>query len=53
VETGGAVSSSFDNEPKVWDVETGEETATFTRDGAVYCCAFITDRFVVDAGGKN
>ncbi len=47
-----AVSASYDQTLKAWDVETGEVTATFTCDGAVYCCAFIGNRFIAgDAGG--
>ena len=47
-----AVSASGDQTLKVWDVETGEVTATFSCDGAAYCCAFTIDRFVAgDAGG--
>jgi hypothetical protein len=48
-----AVSASFDNTLKMWEVETGEAIATFTCDGTVNCCAFITvDRFIAgDAGG--
>jgi NB-ARC domain/TIR domain/WD domain, G-beta repeat len=48
-----AVSASWDHTLKVWDVETGGLTATFTCDGAAYCCAFITDdQFLAgDAGG--
>ena len=48
------VSASDDHTLKVWDVETGEVGATFTCDGAAYCCAFIDDdQFIAgDAGGN-
>ncbi len=47
-----AVSASLDHTLKVWDVKTGEVTATFTCDGAAYCCVFIDqDRIIAgDAG---
>ena len=49
-----AISVSRDKTMKVWDVETGEVTASFTCDGAAHCCAFITDdQFIArDAGGR-
>jgi WD40 repeat protein len=49
-----AVSASEDHTLKVWDMETGGVTATFTCDGAAYCCAFFDDdQFIAgDAGGR-
>jgi WD40 repeat protein len=49
-----AVSASYDHTLKVWDLETGKAIATFTCDGAAYCCAFITDDRLIagDAGGR-
>ena len=49
-----AVSASFDQTLKVWDLETGEVLATFTCDSAAHGCAFADDgRLIVggDAGG--
>jgi len=49
-----AVSASSDNTLKVWDLETGTCLATFTCDGAVWCCAFSEALNLIlagDAGG--
>ncbi len=50
-----AVSASFDNTLKVWDLETGQALATFTCDSPAYCCAFANGgRLIVagDGGGR-
>jgi WD40 repeat protein len=35
-----AVSASHDQTLKVWDLDTGKVLATFTCDGAAWCCAW-------------
>jgi WD40 repeat protein len=49
-----AVSASWDNTLKVWDLETGSLLVTFTCDAPVYCAAFADDRTIVagDAAGR-
>jgi WD40 repeat protein len=49
-----AVSASWDNTLKVWDLESGTEVATFTSEGNAICCACADDRRIVtgDAGGR-
>lgn len=45
-----AISSSSDNTVKMWRLETGEVLATFTCDGAAYCCAFSDALELIVAG---
>jgi WD40 repeat protein len=44
------VSASFDNTLKVWDLESGTEIASFSGDGALYCCAVAPDGVTIVAG---
>jgi len=48
------VSAAGDKTLKVWDLESGEVLATFTCDGAAFCCAFSDALKLIvagDAGG--
>ncbi|HUW84091.1 MAG TPA: NB-ARC domain-containing protein [Phycisphaerae bacterium] len=45
-----AVSGSFDNTLRVWDLETGRVVATFSADGAVTACAVVPDGLTIVAG---
>ena len=49
-----AVSASYDNTLKVWDLETGRALATFHCDADVTCCAFAGNQRIVagDTGGR-
>ena len=49
-----AISASWDNTLKVWDLETGRALATFTCDAAALCCGFIDSHRLIagDAGGR-
>jgi WD40 repeat protein len=44
------VSASSDNTLKVWDLESGTEIASFSGDGALYCCAVAPDGVTIVAG---
>jgi WD40 repeat protein len=44
------VSASIDNTLKVWDLESGTEIASFSGDGALYCCAVAPDGVTIVAG---
>ena len=49
-----AVSASWDNTVKLWDLETGEVLAAFTCDAGALCCAFSDALQLIvagDAGG--
>ena len=50
-----AVSASYDNTLKVWDLETGTLLVTFTCDAAALCCTFAGPRRIVagDAAGRS
>jgi hypothetical protein len=49
-----AVSASWDNTLKVWDLETGAVVATFTCDGSAHCCPFAGAHGIVagDSAGR-
>jgi WD domain, G-beta repeat len=49
-----AVSASWDNTLKVWDLDTGSCLATFTCDAHVFCCTFASERKILagDAIGR-
>jgi len=49
-----AASASFDRTLKVWDLNSGSLVATFTNDGTLMSCAFLTPTRVIagDAGGR-
>ncbi|MBW4494282.1 MAG: hypothetical protein KME26_14580 [Oscillatoria princeps RMCB-10] len=47
-----AVSASDDNTQKIWDLNTGEEMATFTGEYPLYCCAVAPDGVTVVAGDE-
>lgn len=44
------VSASIDNTLKVWDLESGTEIASFSGDGALFCCAVVPDGVTIVAG---
>jgi WD40 repeat protein len=49
-----AISASYDDTLKVWDVDRGNALATFTCDAAVIDCALCDSGKMVagDAGGR-
>ena len=49
-----ALSASDDKTLKFWDLESGENIATFVCDAVPTCCAFVDDRtiFAGDQGGR-
>ncbi|WP_306557857.1 WD40 repeat domain-containing protein [Nostoc sp. 'Peltigera malacea cyanobiont' DB3992] len=44
------ISASSDNTLKLWNLETGEEIATFTGESAFFCCAVAADGVTIVAG---
>ena len=42
-----AVSGSYDNTLRVWDLATGECLAKYFADGAIGCVAFARDDLIV------
>jgi WD40 repeat protein len=48
-----AVSGSFDNTLKVWDLEKGEVIATFTGESPIFCCAIASGGVTIVAGEKS
>ncbi len=44
------VSASKDNTLNLWDLESGMEIASFSGDGALYCCAVAPDGVTIVAG---
>ena len=48
-----AVSASWDNTVKLWDLETGKILAIFTCDNAANCCAFSDALKLIVAGDKG
>jgi WD40 repeat protein len=44
------VSASIDNTLKVWDLESGTEIASFSGDGALFCCAVAPNGVTLAAG---
>jgi WD40 repeat protein len=45
-----AVSASWDQTLKVWDLETGEVIATFTFDSGARCCTYYDALKLIVAG---
>ena len=48
-----AVSASEDSTLRVWDLESGEEIATFTGESAILSCAFARDGRTIIAGEES
>jgi WD40 repeat protein len=48
-----AVSASWDNTVKVWELETGKILATFTCDARALCCAFSEALKLILAGDEG
>ncbi len=42
-----ALSGSYDNTLRLWDLETGKCLAEFTADAAITCVAFARDDLIV------
>lgn len=47
------ISGSYDNTLKLWNLETGEEIATFTGEAPFYCCAVAPDEVTIVAGESS
>lgn len=45
-----AVSGSYDNTLKLWDLQTGKEISTFIGDSSIVCCAVSPDGLTIVAG---
>jgi WD40 repeat protein len=49
-----AVSASWDDTLKIWDLNTGDQMATFTGEsGELLCCAVAPDGVTVVAGDNS
>jgi len=48
-----AVSASYDQTLKVWDLERGEVVATFTGESSILCCAVGPDGVTIVAGESS
>jgi len=48
-----AVSASWDQTLKVWDLERGEVVATFTGEGPIVCCTIGPDGVTIVAGDSS
>lgn len=48
-----AVSGSYDNTVKVWDLQTGEAIARFVADHAIHSCAISPDKKTIVAGDSG
>ena len=48
-----AISASWDNTLKIWDLETGKILASFTGESPLYCCAITPDRKTIVAGEQS
>ncbi|MFM6254171.1 MAG: WD40 repeat domain-containing protein, partial [Dolichospermum sp.] len=44
------ISGSSDRTIKIWDLKTGEETATFTGESLILSCAVASDGVTIVAG---
>ncbi|WP_071188749.1 hypothetical protein [Trichormus sp. NMC-1] len=47
------ISGSWDKTVKVWNLETGEEIATFTGEYPIYSCAVAPDKLTIVAGNSS
>lgn len=47
------ISASYDNTLKLWNLETGEEIATFTGEAPFLCCAVAPDGVTIVAGESS
>jgi WD40 repeat protein len=45
-----AISASWDNTLKIWDLLSGKEIASFSGDSGFNCCAILPDGVTVVAG---
>lgn len=48
-----AVSASWDQTLKVWELSSGHKLATFKAGAALVCCAVCPDGKTILAGDKN
>lgn len=47
------ISASFDNTLKLWNLQTGEEIATFIGESPFLCCAIAADGVTIVAGEES